>query len=130
MPIRPENRDRYPADWPAISLRIRTDRADGRCECAGECGTRGAKARACLLTLGRTARCEALHGAVSWRTGSVIVLTVAHLDDTPEHCDDENLRAMCQACHLAYDTLIHQANRAATRRAAQAALPGLFEAPA
>ena len=20
MPIRPENRDRYPADWPAISL--------------------------------------------------------------------------------------------------------------
>ena len=37
-PIRPENRDRYPADWKAISERIRTKRSGGRCECLGECG--------------------------------------------------------------------------------------------
>ena len=36
-PIRPENRDRYPSDWPAISLRIK-ERAGWRCECEGECG--------------------------------------------------------------------------------------------
>lgn len=38
MPIRPENRDRYPVDWPEISERIRHDRASNRCECRGECG--------------------------------------------------------------------------------------------
>lgn len=27
MPIRPENRDRYPKDWPEISRRIRFERA-------------------------------------------------------------------------------------------------------
>jgi hypothetical protein len=31
MPIRPENRDRYPKDWPAISTRI-CERAGNRCE--------------------------------------------------------------------------------------------------
>jgi hypothetical protein len=30
MPIRPENRARYPKDWKAISLRIRRERAEGR----------------------------------------------------------------------------------------------------
>lgn len=37
MPIRPENRSRYPADWPQISLAIK-ERAGWRCECRGECG--------------------------------------------------------------------------------------------
>lgn len=37
MPIRPSERARYPADWPAISLAIR-ERASWRCECLGECG--------------------------------------------------------------------------------------------
>lgn len=38
MPIRPENRDRYPKDWPEISRRIRLVRAQSQCECVGECG--------------------------------------------------------------------------------------------
>ena len=38
MPIRPENRDRYPKDWPIRSRLVRFVRAKGRCECAGECG--------------------------------------------------------------------------------------------
>ena len=37
MPIRPENKERYPADWTAISLATR-ERAKWRCECEGECG--------------------------------------------------------------------------------------------
>jgi hypothetical protein len=98
MPIRPENRSRYPADWQAISARIRKERAGDRCECAGECGHE------------HGGRCPELNGQANTVTGSPVVLTVAHLDDVPEHCDDENLKAMCQRCHLAYDRHIHAAN--------------------
>lgn len=36
-------------------------------------------------------------------TGAVVVLTVAHLNHTPEDCRDENLAALCQKCHNSYD---------------------------
>jgi hypothetical protein len=107
MPIRPENRKRYPANWRAISLRIRTERAHGQCECHGECG-RGTHA----------GRCPNLNGQPAYGTGSKVVLTVAHLDHTPENCDDSNLRAMCQGCHLHYDRDHHAETRAVTRRLA------------
>jgi hypothetical protein len=51
-----------------------------------------------------------------WANG-VVMLTVAHLNHQPEDCRDENLKAMCQRCHLRYDTDHHQRNAAATRRA-------------
>jgi hypothetical protein len=89
-PIRASERRRYPVNWPAISARIRFARAGGRCECL------------------------ARHGQPHPVTGSVVVLTTAHLDHVPEHCDDANLRAMCQRCHLAYDAELHAAT-AATR---------------
>jgi hypothetical protein len=44
------------------------------------------------------------------------VLTVAHLDHIPEHAEDCNLLAMCQACHLRLDADEHRQNRAATER--------------
>ncbi|GAA0705002.1 hypothetical protein GCM10010193_70050 [Kitasatospora atroaurantiaca] len=110
MPIRPENRSRYPADWPAISHRIRFERAAGRCECLGECG-RGT----------HTGRCPNLNGGDAYGTGSRVVLTVAHLDHTPENCDPANLRAMCQGCHLHYDRDHHRETAARTRAAALAA---------
>jgi len=109
-PIRPENRDRYPADWPEISRRIRFGRAGGRCECRGECG-RGT----------HTGRCPNRHHQPAYGTGSRVVLTVAHLDHTPEHCDDANLRTMCQGCHLHYDRDHHAQTAQATRAAALAA---------
>lgn len=104
MPIRPENRDRYPSDWKSISLRIRTIRAKGQCECEGECG-RGT----------HTGRCSNRDGQPAYGTGSRVVLTVAHLDHTPEHCDPENLKAMCQGCHLHYDKDHHAATARVTR---------------
>lgn len=117
MPIRPENRDRYPADWPVISTRIRFERAQGRCECAGECGAF------------HGARCEARHGAPSPYTGSLVVLTVMHLNHDPADCRDENLLAGCQRCHLRYDADHHAQTRAATRARELAAvmdpLPGM-----
>lgn len=116
MPIRPENRDRYPKDWPAISRRIRFDRAEGQCECSGECGRNT-----------HEGRCPNTHGGKAYGTGSKVILTTAHLNHTPEDCGDDNLRAMCQGCHLHYDRDHHaetrRANLAAELNRNQYALP-------
>lgn len=99
-PIRASQRSRYPINWRAISARIRFERAQGQCECAGECG----------LHIGR--RCVEVHGQKAvWARGKV-VLTVAHLDHMPENVDDSNLKAMCQRCHLVYDIDHHRQTRA------------------
>jgi hypothetical protein len=50
-----------------------------------------------------------------------VVLTVAHLDHTPEHCDPSNLKAMCQRCHLRYDADHHASTARATRQAKRTA---------
>lgn len=114
MPIKAENRARYPKDWRTIRAAI-VARSGMRCECAGECG----------LHHGR--RCVERHGTpAAWAKGRVI-LTVAHLDHQPENCATDNLKAMCQRCHLRYDTAHHQRNAAATRRAAKQTRE-LFEA--
>jgi hypothetical protein len=110
-PIRPENRDRYPREWPAISWRIRHDRAKDRCECMGECGRDT-----------HDGRCPNRNGQPAYGTGSRVVLTVAHLNYTPEDCDDDNLRAMCQACHLHYDRGHHAETRALGRAEALAVM--------
>lgn len=102
MPIRPENKDRYPEDWDAISAAIR-QRAGNRCECEGECG-RGT----------HDGRCPNRQGQPAYGTGSTVVLTTAHLDHTPENCDDDNLKSMCQGCHLHYDRKHHAETRRRT----------------
>lgn len=117
MPIRASERARYPADWPVISLAIREDRAGWRCECAGECDGHVPGSR-----------CTAAQHEPHPITGSVVVLTVAHLDHTPENCGPANLRAMCQRCHLRYDRRHHAETRATARheaalRAGQIPLP-------
>ena len=101
MPIRPENKARYPKDWKQISLRIRA-RADNKCE---DCGVEN----------------------YSVRDGSKIVLTVAHLDHTPENCGDENLRAWCQRCHNRYDAPMRRQGIKQRQHAAKA-LGDLLEA--
>lgn len=98
MPISPENAALYPPDWPEISRRIRFERADGRCECQGECGH------------DHGGRCPELHGKPHTITSSPVVLTVGHIHHDPERSGDENLRAWCQRCHLAYDQPHHIAN--------------------
>ncbi|WP_209015751.1 hypothetical protein [Roseibium sp. RKSG952] len=55
-----------------------------------------------------------------------MILTVAHLDHTPENCADANLMAMCQRCHLTYDAAHHTENARHTRRA-KMALADMFE---
>jgi len=106
---------RYPDNWIEISYEIRFVRAGGRCECTGECGTHEGK-------------CDAVHGQPHPRSGSNVLLTTAHLgiekpDGTPgdKHdkmdCRPENLKAMCQRCHLIFDQPEHKFNAANTRRA-------------
>jgi hypothetical protein len=107
MPIKPENKGRYPTDWKIVSLAIRR-RSGGRCECEGECGLH--------RTTPGPRRCEERNGEpAKWAKGK-IVLTVAHLDHQPENCHPSNLKAMCQRCHLRYDHDLHQRNAFETRR--------------
>jgi 5-methylcytosine-specific restriction endonuclease McrA len=134
MPIRPENRARYPKDWPAISAAIRA-RANHRCEdCGvpnGELGGRSpsgkwhkAKAKGEKLL-----RIEWPQPGEEWWCEGYdtqlrivrIVLTVAHLDHTPENCSPENLKAWCQRCHNAYDAPMRAAGIKSRRRALKAA---------
>ncbi|NUQ98260.1 MAG: hypothetical protein HOY79_17510 [Streptomyces sp.] len=108
MPIKPENRALYPANWQAISKRIRFDRGAGQCECDGRCGA----------VPHDDERCTAVHGQPHPHTGSKVVLTTAHLDHDPGNCDDANLMGACQRCHLNYDKEHHANSRRASKAAA------------
>lgn len=95
MPIRPENRARYPKDWSLRSRFVRFVRARGRCEW-----------------------CGAEHGAPHPLTGSRVVLTTAHVhDDRPEACSLLNLAALCQRCHNRHDAAARRAGVRVRRRA-------------
>lgn len=132
MPIRPENKARYPKDWPAISRRIR-ERAGNQCECDGDmCGLRhyvnedGKQVDlkpALWIVAG--VRCTARNGEPHPVTGSPVVLTVAHLDHQPENVADKNLKAWCQRCHNCYDAPM-RARGIQERRRAQMAVGDLF----
>lgn len=45
-----------------------------------------------------------------------VVLQAAHVNQDATDCRPDNLRALCQACHLAHDERQHVRNAAATRR--------------
>jgi 5-methylcytosine-specific restriction endonuclease McrA len=113
MPIRPENRHRYPKDWPAISKRIR-ERAGNKCE---ECGIANGKFR--NNTTGEITTNPMQVETWELADGdsvAKIVLTVAHLNHQPEDCSDDNLKALCQRCHNQYDAPMRAAGIKARRR--------------
>ena len=110
MPIRKENRDRYPKDWSTVIVpRIRA-RSGNRCECTGQCG------------VNHGGRCpkmdrEPIEMGVA---APFVVLTVMHLNHTPEDCSDENLLHACQGCHNRYDAPMRRAGIQARARAERA----------
>ena len=108
MPIRPENRARYPANWKQISL-DRREQAGNRCEGSPDYPD-----------------CRAENGKPHPETGSRVVLTVAHLNHQPEDCRPENLRAWCQRCHNHYDAPMRRAGMA-VREKGQNAVGDLFD---
>ena len=91
MPIKKENRGRYPKNWKEIRQQI-LQRANNRCEFCG----------------------RENHSMAENEQGKMIkvILTIAHLNHTPEDCRPENLRALCQRCHNRYDAQ----HRAETRK--------------
>lgn len=129
MPIKPENRARYPENWDEIREAI-LERAGNKCEkCKAPNRTliargAGTDEGAYMLESSEVfsaetgeylGRCR--HSAFEVARMVEVVLTIAHLDHIPEHCDPDNLRAWCQRCHLRYDAEHHKANAMATRRA-------------
>lgn len=136
MPIRPENRARYPKDWKRIADAIR-ERAGNRCEgspaypdCRVPNGAVGYRVDGRWVQIGESIDAAGLASDAAMDDGHRvvrIVLTVAHLDHTPENCEPQNLKAMCQRCHLTYDTEHHKRTAYATRKAA-AMTADLFDA--
>jgi hypothetical protein len=138
VPIRPELRWLYPIDWPILSRIIRFGRAHGRCEQCSRPHARG------LLQLedgrwldpergiwrddaGFEAAWPDLEGLARARERSVI-LGVAHLDHDPTNNRPNNLRALCQRCHLRHDRPEHLRRRRLHQQARKA-LGDLFTGP-
>ena len=111
MPIRPENKARYPKNWKQIRQKI-LERADNKCEF---CGVEN----------------HSLRYRVSEKDGleipTRVVLTIAHLDHTPENCDPSNLRALCQRCHNRYDAEHRKQTRSHTKAMKDKSLTLNFE---
>ena len=127
----PMNRSLYPKNWREISHQIRFERAKGKCE---ECGASHGWFREEL---------GCLHDPEEWDwlqndsglviRGAKIILTTAHLgitkpDGTPGDrsdtmdCRPENLKALCQRCHLNFDRSDNINRRRINRRKKLAAL--------
>lgn len=99
MPIK--DKSLYPKNWKMIRERI-LRRSKNRCECVGECHR-------------HTKHCPARQHQLHPTTQSKVVLTIAHLNHTPQDCRPNNLKAMCQFCHLNYDAKLHARNARQTR---------------
>ena len=132
MPIREERKHLYPKDWDAISRRVR-DRAGNKCEFCGVAnyalgGRHNGKFYDANPLGEKALRLEwPKPGEHWWCVGHGdklriirIVLTVAHLNHDETDCRDENLKALCQRCHLTYDAKHHAKNARATLRGRKA----------
>jgi hypothetical protein len=104
VPIKPENRDKYPADWKAIRERIR-NRAGNCCE---RCGlgnhligyrVEGVFRRLMDAKPGTILNLETGRHVKVFR----VVCTVAHVNHTLDDHRDEVLAFWCQRCHLLHD---------------------------
>lgn len=123
MPIKPENRHRYPAHWPDIRAAI-LERAGHRCE---QCGIPNRAYRLYGSDVWTRDRGVVDGWALDGERVTRVVLTIAHIDHMPENCHPTNLRALCQRCHLAYDAAHHAKTAYQTRRRGRA-LGDLFDA--
>lgn len=133
MPIKPENKARYPANWKEVRAAI-LERAGNCCEkCKVKNGDRIVRGKGddadtymtndANVYSAETGECYGERSMADYENGGDgvdIVLTIAHLDHMPENCAPENLRAWCQRCHLRYDAEHHAATARATRHSRKA----------
>jgi hypothetical protein len=126
MPIRPDLKSLYPADWPEISHRIRFERAGGRCEicrrphgqkvyCLPDGRWYDAGADAWVSGRGTVVDVPAVPELMRMRVVRV-VLTCAHIAHDPRHSADDDLAAWCSRCHLIHDAGHHAIQRRLTIR--------------
>lgn len=119
MPIKAENKHKYPKDWKSIVERVR-ERSRDRCEWP-HCGLQNHS----WIVRNPDGTAEPLVGKpfdfdmYETEGGHVVkvILTTAHLDHDPENCDLENLRHWCQLHHLRYDGPHHAETARKTREA-------------
>jgi len=133
VPIKPENKARYPANWSEIRAEI-LRRAGDRCEqCNVPNHTHIARGTGDDAGTFMDADGNVYSNEDGRRLGSrhladysvgrmvYIVLTIAHLHDPdPANCDEANLAALCQRCHNKLDAPMRAINAQATRRARKA----------
>jgi len=123
MPISKENKLKYPKNWKQISLNVRA-KADNRCEFCDiknhAIGYRTKKGEFIELEPSHQADIDVQENnlkliKIVLQENNLklikIVLTVAHLDHNPENNEAENLKALCQKCHLNYDKKQHLKTR-------------------
>jgi len=94
-------RTQYPPQWREMVAQVRV-RSGNRCE--------GSPAYP---------ECRAENGKSHPVTGSIVMLTTAHLhegDDTRTMTDLSRLAHQCQRCHLTMDAKLHARRAAETRR--------------
>jgi 5-methylcytosine-specific restriction endonuclease McrA len=146
MPIRPDLKPLYPKNWSEIRAKI-LERANHRCE---RCKVANYRVGFWIdgqwndntlydeqgnypKTYAEAAKQREMGNRLSEyqhpnRKLVVVVLTIAHIHDpNPANCADENLEALCQACHNRLDASMRAKNASATRvgkrvRAGQATL--------
>jgi hypothetical protein len=126
MPVRPEFRPLYPANWRALSRQVRFERAGGRCQacrrphlarvrCLPDGRWFDETAATWRDRRGRPARWPDLIEMANVRTTRV-VLAAAHLDNDPANNRLINLKGLCQRCHILHDRPFHLAQRWLTYR--------------
>ncbi len=98
MPIKAENKNRYPGNWKEIVAEVRVRSGD------------------CCEGSPAYPDCRAPNRAPHPVTGSRVMLTTGHLDHIPENNDMANLKHWCQRCHLTYDAKHHAQTAYMTRR--------------
>lgn len=144
MPIKPELRQFYGKVWRTVTRPRILARAGNKCEqchVPNHAGPEDKRIRIGgawldeVIEFGQEIRarwidaagCEIIKGQPKGKKRVVkIVLTIAHLNHTAGDDRDENLKALCQWCHLNYDMAHHAETRAARKDAARPLLQELI----
>lgn len=101
----PMDRKRYPSDWEAIALKIKSE-ANWKCsECGRECRRVGESLSEFIDRIVPKVHCTDSYNLLNEinTKPTRFVLTVAHLNHIPEDCSHSNLKALCSVCHCRYD---------------------------
>ncbi len=134
MPIRPEFRKFYGAEWENIVRPRILKLAGHKCQQCGKPNHSVAYVY-CEKVGGRRVQYWVAQGSSAWKDSSGVpvprskwpapgmprkirvILQVAHLNHVPGDDRDENLRALCGWCHLHWDSGEHHETRAGRKDA-------------